>query len=159
MKHIFLVTLILLLVQNTFMMENASKNYIKEISQEQLNSIHSQMHAESDAYNRQFLQIILEPHKADINRDRKISPSEVKELMEEILLPKGPEAKGKMHPEVYRQAKAGIDLFVSNIRYNMNYKQFQHLLTQVKTEHFIDAERVKANKAAYDLEIELPEDL
>ena len=139
--------------------EDANKNYIAEISEDQLNAVRNQLRTESDEYQREFLRLILNPIDADINQDRKISPNELKKCLEKILLPKGEEAAMKIHPEVIREAKAGIELFVSNVRYSINYKQFSNLMTKVRTEHFIDLSRAKANSDAKIAEVELPDDL
>ncbi len=76
-----------------------------------------------------------------------------------MLLPKGEESALKVHPELLKQAKAGIELFITNINYGLNYKQFQELMTRIRTEHFVDLNRAKANSEASDANVELPNDL
>jgi hypothetical protein len=139
--------------------EKAPKTYITEITDEKLASVVEALRGEADEYQKEFLRMILNPEKADLNYDRKISPIELKKCVENMLLPKGEESALKVHPELIKQAKAGIELFITNINYGLNYKQFQELMTRIRTEHFVDLDRAKANSEASDANVELPNDL
>ena len=137
----------------------SNKHHITEITEENLNQVRKLLRDETDEKQREFLRMILEPEKADLNYDRKISPSELRKFVEKVLLPKGSEASKNLHPEIIKQARDGIELFITNIHYHLNYKQFQELMSRIKTEHFLNIDRASAAGQAKDNNVELTDDL
>lgn len=155
--NIFLIFIFLTFVKMQNEMQPA--DIIPEISEQNVSDLMTHLRNEKDPRQREFLRIILNPEMADLNHDRKISPNELRKIVEKMLLPKGKEAAMKMNEELIANAKAGIDLFTTNIYYNLNYKQFQELMTRIRTEHFVNVNRANAFSIANEHSVELPDDL
>ena len=140
-KHILLIAslvfITLLSIQNIHSLE------FPEITTDQLNGILEKLRGEESEKEKAYQKKILEPEKSDLNKDRKISKKELRAAIEWVVYPESEEARQTIDPEIILQLDDGIDLFLKNVPNYLNYRQFQHLLSKIKTEHFIDTERVK----------------
>lgn len=155
--NILLIIAFLTVVRLQTEMEKA--DIIPEINDQNLSEVINQLREEKDPRQREFLRLIVNPEQADLNHDRKISPNELRKIVEKMLLPKGKEAAMKLNEELIANTKAGIELFTTNIYYNLNYKQFQELMTRIRTEHFVNVNRANAFSVANEFSVELPDDL
>lgn len=155
--NILLLIAFLSVVRLQTEMEKA--DIIPEINDQNLSEVINQLREEKDPRQREFLRLIVNPEQADLNHDRKISPNELRKIVEKMLLPKGKEAAMKLNEELIANTKAGIELFTTNIYYNLNYKQFQELMTRIRTEHFVNVNRANAFSVANEFSVELPDDL
>ena len=113
-------------------------------------------HANLHAY---MLKMVLHPEDYDLNKDRKISPQELKKALEWLIMPKSAEVKGTLHPTAKKSTLAGLELFMQNIQKPITYKQFQMVFNLIKLEHLLDVDRTKKNVAADSLGVELFDDL
>ena len=106
-----------------------------------------------------LLKLVLHPEDVDLNKDRKISPKELRKSMEWVIMPKKNEILQMLHPDIIEKTKAGIELFITNIKGFLRYKQYQELLSRIRIEHFLDIDRAKKNIQAKIAGMELYDDL
>lgn len=159
LKNFNILLLIAFLTVVRLQTEMEKADIIPEINDQNLSEVINQLREEKDPRQREFLRLIVNPEQADLNHDRKISPNELRKIVEKMLLPKGKEAAMKLNEELIANTKAGIELFTTNIYYNLNYKQFQELMTRIRTEHFVNVNRANAFSVANEFSVELPDDL
>lgn len=154
MAFIFVVIATILLSHS-----NCKHPLLPEITDEKLADTISSLREENEDLHKYLLKLIIDPSVADLNKDRKISPKELRESLQWLVMPKNNELKQQIHPEALKTSKAGLDLFLTAIQYSLTYRQFQELLTRVRLEHFFDPERAKINVAAKQNNIERVDDL
>ena len=109
--------------------------------------------------HKYMLKYVLHPEEADLNKDRKISPKELRKCIDWLIMPKNGEIRQQLHQEVISKTKAGIELFITTIKDSLTYKQFIELLSRIKIEHFINIDKTKKIVEAAQAGVELPDDL
>lgn len=140
---------------------NSSESDIKyeEITEDQLNGIRTKLLNENSESEREFLIRILSPEISDLNKDRKISRNELRTCLDWVLYPQSQEERQKIDKVIRNQLDAGIDVWVSRVKSKLNYKEFQYVLSKIRTELFIDLERAKRSVEARKVNIDTGEDL
>lgn len=154
---------IIFLIHFNFLLLTFCKNTnssIPEITNERLGELINELRTgEYKDAHKYLLKLVLHPEDADLNKDRKISPNELKKSLNWLIMPKNNEVLQSLHSDVIEKTMAGIELFINNINEHLNYKQFQELLSRIKIENILNLERMKKNVEAKNLGIDLYDDL
>lgn len=159
-KMVNLLIIILILSAISVKSNNDEKEiHYEEITEDQLNGIRTKLLNENSESEREFLIRILTPEISDLNKDRKISRNELRSCLDWVLYPQSNEEKQKIDHEIRNQLDAGINVWVSRVKPKLNYKEFQYILSKIRTELFIDLERAKKTVEARKVNIETGEDL
>jgi hypothetical protein len=133
---------------------------IPEITDEELADLISSLRSGEYAKEHEFLlKLVLHPENYDLNKDRKISPLELKKALDWLVLPKDNELRQRVNQDVIERSLAGVELFINGFQSPMTYKQFLSVLNILRLEHLIDLERAKKNAAAAQQGMELYDDL
>lgn len=155
-----LTTSVLLLLISDFILCEMIHPNIPEITEEKLAELIKDLRESEYAdLHKYLLKLVLHPEEVDLNKDRKISPKELRKGMDWILMPKSKERYNQLHKDVIDKTRAGIELFITNIKDHLSYKQFQELMSRVRLDHFVNLDRLKKNVEAYNLGMEATDDL
>jgi len=149
-------TIIFIFLYLTVMIQNKISEITNERLAELINELRTGEYKDAHKY---LLKLVLHPEECDLNKDRKVSPKELRKCLNWLILPKKNEVLKSLHSDVIDKTLAGIELFINNIKENLNYKQFQELLSQIKIDHFLNLERMKKNVEAKNNGIDLYDDL
>ena len=133
---------------------------IQEIDDESLSQYRERYMELEDADQKGYIEPIIKPEKFDLNKDRKISRTEIRKAILYMIYPKDEKKTVGISKELKSHVRNNIDLYVNNLMNdNINYKQFGYLVSSLSAKDFLTEEMVNDLQVSRSLKIEGTQEL
>ncbi len=147
MRKFLLCSLVIVLSMN--LISSQIDHTYPSLSDEEFEMFQTKYIQEKDENEKKYIEPVLRPEKFDLNKDRKISRSEVKEALIYMCYPTD-QKKAKQLPAYFDEhVRNNIDVFVKNIQKDfLTYKQFAYLVRKVSVGQFMNYDYLESRHLA-----------
>lgn len=133
---------------------------IPEIDKDTLREYEERYRSLEDEDQKGYIDPIIRPEKYDVNKDRKISKTEIRKAIIYMIYPKDQKKMIDISKELRAYVKNNVDLYISSLKNdNINYRQFSYLMTTISARNFIDEEMVKDMQLSSQINVESSQEL